>query len=72
MDRATPGLATGGSGDVLTGLLGGLLAQGMEASDAAPLAAYLHGRAADILAKDTAARSLISGDLLLAIGKALS
>jgi hydroxyethylthiazole kinase-like uncharacterized protein yjeF len=67
-----PGLATAGSGDVLTGLLGGLLAQGMEASDAAALAAYLHGRAADILARDIAARSLVSGDLLLGIGKALS
>ena len=66
------GLATAGSGDVLTGLLGGLLAQGLEAPEAATLAAYLHGRAADILATQTAARSLIAGDLLLGIGKALA
>jgi NAD(P)H-hydrate epimerase len=41
-------LATGGSGDVLTGLIGGLLAQGLEAYRAAIVAAWLHGRAGEI------------------------
>ncbi len=42
-----PGMATGGMGDVLTGLIGGLLAQGVEPWQAACLGVYLHGRAAD-------------------------
>jgi len=46
-----PGLASGGMGDVLTGLVGGLLAQGMEPFDAAALAVFLHGHAADRLAE---------------------
>jgi NAD(P)H-hydrate epimerase len=65
------GLATAGSGDVLTGLLGGLLAQGVAAEDAAPVAAYLHGRAAEILGSGFASRSLVAGDLLQGIGLAL-
>ena len=46
-----PGLASGGSGDVLTGLIGALLAQGYEAFVAACLGVFLHGLAADILAQ---------------------
>ena len=44
--HASPFLATAGSGDVLAGLIGGLIAQGMEPFDAAPTAAWLHGEAA--------------------------
>jgi len=44
----SPGLATGGSGDVLTGLVGGLLAEGLGAKDAAAAGAWLHGRAAEL------------------------
>lgn len=43
-----PGLATGGTGDVLAGVIGGLLAQGLEPLDAARLGVYLHGRAGDL------------------------
>lgn len=47
-----PHLATGGSGDVLTGLVAGLLAQGLEAFPAAALAVWLHGRAGDLTRQD--------------------
>ncbi len=52
-----PGMATGGSGDVLTGLITGLLAQGMKALDAALTGVYLHGLAGDLAADRHPARS---------------
>jgi NAD(P)H-hydrate epimerase len=58
------GLASGGTGDVLTGLLAGLLAQGMSPVDAAVSAAFLHGLAADIAAQDLTEYCLAAGDLL--------
>jgi hydroxyethylthiazole kinase-like uncharacterized protein yjeF len=58
-----PVLAVGGSGDVLTGLLGGLLAQGMDAYDAARLAVYVHGVAGDLLAKASADRGRTAVDI---------
>ena len=64
------GLAKGGSGDVLAGLLGGLLAQGMEAFDAACLAVYVHGLAGEIAQGEHSARGMIAGDVLGALGAA--
>ncbi|MBM3323865.1 NAD(P)H-hydrate dehydratase, partial [candidate division WOR-3 bacterium] len=58
------GLASGGTGDVLTGLLAGLLAQGMKPLDAATAAAYLHGRTADIAVEDVTEHCLSASDLL--------
>jgi NAD(P)H-hydrate epimerase len=58
------GLATGGTGDVLSGLLGGLLAQGCSPADAAALAVYLHGAAGDLAADRLTQWSLVAGDLL--------
>jgi NAD(P)H-hydrate epimerase len=49
-----PGMATGGMGDVLTGLIAALLGQGLSAFDAARLGVYAHGQAADRLAKQIA------------------
>ncbi|MEQ1571119.1 MAG: NAD(P)H-hydrate dehydratase, partial [Myxococcota bacterium] len=46
----SPTLSTGGSGDVLTGLIGALLARGAPPRDAARLAAFVHGRAGELLA----------------------
>jgi NAD(P)H-hydrate epimerase len=59
-----PGMATGGSGDVLSGFLGALLAQGMPALDAAILGAFLHGLAGDIAANDFTQMGLIASDLV--------
>ncbi|MGB2823046.1 MAG: NAD(P)H-hydrate dehydratase, partial [Phycisphaerae bacterium] len=59
-----PGMATGGSGDVLTGLLAALLAQGLAPFEAACLAAHLHGRAGDLAAEQLSQAALIATDLL--------
>ena len=59
-----PGLAKGGSGDVLTGLLGGLLARGYAAPDAAALAVWIHGRAGDLLTEERTAEAYASLDLV--------
>lgn len=59
-----PGLATGGSGDVLTGMIGGFLAQGIPPFEAAVDAVYLHGLAADRVLERTGMRAMVAGDLL--------
>jgi hydroxyethylthiazole kinase-like uncharacterized protein yjeF len=64
---APPWLATAGAGDVLSGIIGGLLAQGMPAWDAAAAGAYLHGRAAVL-----AGPGLVVEDLLPALIRALT
>lgn len=64
------GMATGGSGDVLTGILTGLLAQGYLSKEACLLGMYLHGLAADIAVQDLSQEALIAGDLTRYLGKA--
>jgi len=64
------GMATGGSGDVLTGILTALLAQGYTAGDACLLGVYLHGLAGDIAAKELSEESLVAGDIIDHLGKA--
>jgi len=59
-----PGMATGGSGDVLTGVIAGLLAQGMEASRATAAGVYLHGMAGDRAALEKGMPGLLAGDIL--------
>jgi hydroxyethylthiazole kinase-like uncharacterized protein yjeF len=59
-----PGMATGGSGDVLTGILTGILAQGYEPLEAAIMGVYLHGRAGDLAATDKGTEGLIASDLI--------
>jgi len=58
------GLATGGSGDVLTGLIAGFAAGGASLEDAAVLGAYVHGWAAEVYARDRSERSLTPSDLI--------
>jgi NAD(P)H-hydrate epimerase len=64
------GMATGGTGDVLTGLCAALLAQKMEPFNAARLAAYLHGLAGDLAAEDLSQPGLIASDLPGYLGRA--
>ncbi len=59
-----PGMATAGSGDVLTGVIGGLLAQGVEPLHAAILGTYLHGKAGDLAAAETGMLSLLATDII--------
>jgi len=59
-----PGMATGGMGDVLSGIIGALLAQGLTAHDAARFGALLHGMAADRAAARDGQRGLLASDLL--------
>ena len=64
------GMGSGGSGDVLAGLLGGLLAQGMAASDAARLGVYLHGMAGDIAAGYFSQRGMAARDIIQCLPEA--
>ena len=59
-----PGMASGGTGDVLTGLIAGLIAQGLEALDAALLGVYLHGLAGDLAVVEAGEAGLTAGDLI--------
>lgn len=59
-----PGMATGGTGDVLTGLIAGLLAQGVEPGLAAQAGAYVHGLAGDLAADRLGHEAMLAGDLL--------
>ena len=59
-----PGMATGGSGDSLTGLITALACQGLEPYDAARLGVYLHGLAGDLAAKELGEMSLIASDIV--------
>ena len=66
-----PGMATGGTGDVLTGMIGGLLAQGLTAEQAACLGVYLHGLAGDLAATEKGEAALIAGDVIEKIPEAM-
>lgn len=65
-----PGMATGGSGDVLTGLLGALLAQGYAAVEGSRLGTFLHGLAGDLAAAHQGEEALGASDLVDRLGEA--
>ena len=65
------GMATAGSGDLLAGMIGALLAQGMNGLDAASLGVYLHGKAGDLAAKRKNEYSLMASDIGEALGELL-
>lgn len=65
-----PGMATAGSGDVLTGIITSLMAQGFLPADAAITGVYLHGLAGDQALEENSPESLIAGDIIRNIGRA--
>jgi ADP-dependent NAD(P)H-hydrate dehydratase / NAD(P)H-hydrate epimerase len=65
-----PGMATAGSGDVLTGILTGLLAQGYTPDETAKIGVFLHGRAGDLVLEKESDESLIASDIIDTLGKA--
>jgi len=67
-----PGMATGGMGDVLTGIIAGLMAQGVSSERAAVLGVYLHGLAGDIAAEAVGMHGLIASDVLKVVPQAIS
>ena len=64
---ANPALAAGGTGDVLTGIIGGLMAQGLAPYDAAVLGGYLHGTAGEAARNGMGSAGVVASDLLLHI-----
>ena len=67
-----PGMAKGGSGDVLTGILTGLLSQGYSSGEAALLGVYLHGLAGDLAAEEWSQESMLASDLTDCLGRAFT
>lgn len=65
------GMATAGSGDVLAGIIGGMLAKGMSAEDAASIGVYVHGKAGDYAALEKSKTSLIASDIIEGLNKVL-
>ncbi len=70
--RGDPGMATAGAGDVLTGIIGGLLAQGLTPYCAAVTGVFLHGLAGESAASDLTSYSLIASDLIQHLPSAIS
>jgi NAD(P)H-hydrate epimerase len=64
------GMATAGSGDVLTGMITALLAQGYSSEQAAVFGVYLHGLAGDLAAKASSREAMIAGDIIESVGNA--
>lgn len=69
-DSGNPGMATGGAGDVLTGVITALICQGLSPLDAARLGVYVHGLAGDLAAEQLGQVSLIASDLVAHLPRA--
>ena len=67
-----PGMATGGMGDVLTGVITGLIAQGVSSEKAGALGVYVHGLAGDIVSERLGTHGLIASDVLEAVPEAIA
>lgn len=71
-DKGNPGMASGGMGDVLTGIIASLLAQGFSLADAANVGVHLHASAGDVAAKGAGERGLLASDLMPAIRRLIN
>ena len=71
-DKGNPGMATGGMGDVLTGIIASLLAQGFSLADAAKVGVHLHSAAGDAAAKGAGERGLLASDLMPSIRRLIN
>lgn len=69
-NSGNPGMATAGSGDVLAGVITGLISQGYSPKNAAVFGVYLHGRAGDLAARNLGFESLLAGDITSYLGEA--
>ncbi len=69
-DSGNPGMATAGSGDALTGIISGLIAQGYPPLEAAIMGVYLHGRAGDMAVQGGSMEALIASDIIDNLGMA--
>lgn len=69
-DTGNQGMATAGSGDVLTGIIGAFLAQGYTPKDAAIYGVYIHGLSGDLAAEENALESIIASDIIQFLPKA--
>ena len=69
-NSGNPGMATAGSGDVLAGVITGLISQQYSPVNAAVFGVYLHGRAGDLAARDLGFESLLAGDITASLGAA--
>lgn len=67
-----PGMSKAGAGDVLSGIIGGLLAQGLAPLDAAVAGAYIHGRAGDLATRLHGIAGVVAGDIAMCIPEAFS
>ena len=66
-----PGMATAGSGDVLTGVISGLIAQGYSPDSSVWMGVYIHGHAGDLAAAKLGEQSLIASDIIDHLGPAI-
>ena len=62
-----PGMATAGSGDVLTGVISGLISQGLRPNVAASIGVYIHGKAGNLVKERNGERGLVAGDMIRAL-----